>query len=238
MNKLTISLRPEFSMGLWMQMPNILSCLSLSLYLTAAWPWSEADNITNQRAGTHGDILTGFPHAYGLFFPAMSILIGLYHYSCLLGVCYFNCYREGAEERRINSIFCTLFKLKVSPPHHKLNRLIKQTSPCSSKPSLRINIQQLCFLTVAHNRVIIIPDQTSCMVGFFRPMLFHLCLVFFCKHRYGQYFTTKVTKNKRHKKQQAEEITVGLNGFCIFFSKASNLCFTICDVGSNWNSKH
>lgn len=41
----------------------------------------------------------------------------------------------------------------------------------------------------------------------------------------GQYFTTKVTKNKRHRKQQAEEITVGLNGFCIFFSKASNLFY-------------
>jgi len=29
------------------------------------------------------------------------------------------------------------------------------------------------------------------------------------------------------------EITVGLAGFRIFFSKASNLWFTICDVGSN-----
>lgn len=38
-----------------MQMPNILSWRSLSLYLTAARPWNEAYNTTiNQRPGTHG----------------------------------------------------------------------------------------------------------------------------------------------------------------------------------------
>lgn len=132
-------------------MPNILSSLSLSLYLTAARAWSEADSITNQRAGTHGATHWLSSCIWFIFPCYVNPYIGLYHYSCLLGVCCFNCYREGAEEKRINSIFCTLFKLKVSPPHHKLNRLIKQKSSCSSKLSLNINIEQLCFLTVAHN---------------------------------------------------------------------------------------
>lgn len=167
-----------------MQMPNILSCLSLSLYLTAARAWREADNITNQRAGTHG-ATHWLSSCIWFIFPCYVNPYRALPLQLPPGSLLFQLLQGGAEERRINSIFCTLFKLKVSPPHHKLNRLIKQTSLCSSKLSLRINIEQLCFLTVAHYRVVIIPDQTSCMVTFFRPTLFHLCLVFFCKHRYG-----------------------------------------------------
>lgn len=64
-------------------------------------------------------LLTGFPHGFSLFFPAISILIGLHDYICLLEACCFNCYRESAKQREgIYSSLPTLLKLMVSPPHY------------------------------------------------------------------------------------------------------------------------
>lgn len=129
-----------------MQMPNILSCLSLSLYLTAARAWNEAYNITtNQRAGTHGAthwlsscLWFIFPcyvnpyRALPLHLPPGSLLFQLFQGRC-----------RGKWKDTFNPFYSFQVKGFTSTP---LNRLIKQTSRCSSKPSLRINTEQLWAL--------------------------------------------------------------------------------------------
>lgn len=136
MDKCTISLRLEFSTGLSMQMPNISSCFSLSLYLTAATAWNKAYNITaNQRLGTHGAthwlsscIWFIFPcyvnpyRALPLHLPPGSLLVQL-----LQGRC--------RAARKDTFFLFMLFKLKVSPPHHELNRVLRQAPAAASPPS-------------------------------------------------------------------------------------------------------
>lgn len=218
MDKCTISLRLEFSTGLSMQMPNISSCFSLSLYLTAATAWNKAYNITaNQRLGTHGAthwlsscIWFIFPcyvnpyRALPLHLPPGSLLVQL-----LQGRC--------RAARKDTFFLFMLFKLKVSPPHHELNRVLRQAPAAASPPSRYWTAPR--FENCGTYRSFDYSRSNAFHVNLLQADLISLMSCVLLQAWIWIVFFLNVTR-KKTQKATGSKVKASLAGFHTFFSKA------------------